>query len=169
MSRTKKAIIWIAAALCLTVVFAYLLFGWAFWFYAGKNKESVSETPVTPELVNSMRADGFPVTISRVVSASSYGGLHGDGSSLTAYRYSPDESAALVAALQQKHPEFVWSEMRSEFATSHRASLKLLPPELLPESGASIIFVGRPKGDIPFQEYIVDRSRGLLYIVSNTF
>jgi hypothetical protein len=135
---------------------------------SAENAESVSETPVTSEFVSSMRAAGFPITISRAVSASSYGGWHGDGQALTAYRYPPHESAALIAALQQKHPEFAWSETRSEFVSRY-SPWTLLPRALQPESSSSVLFSGRPKEGSPVQEYVVDRSRGTLYTVSNRF
>lgn len=165
MSRTTKTIICVAAALSLAAFVAAILF---LQMFSDKNKESVSEMPVTSEFVNSMRADGFPITISRAVSASSYGGWHGDGQSLTAYRYLPGESGALIAALQQKHPDFSWSESRSEFVARY-PPWTLLPRELQPDSNASILIVGRPKEGLPLQEYVVDRSRGILYMVSNGF
>lgn len=165
MSRTKKTIVALGAALCLAVVVTALLF---LSMLTDARKESVSETRITPEFVSTMRAAGFPITISRAVSAGSYGGWHGDGQSVTAYRYPPGESDALIAALQQKHPDFTWTETRSE-SVARYSPWTLLPRELQPESGASMLFVGRPKEGLPLEVYVVDRSRGTLYSVSNTF
>ena len=165
VSRITKAIVWIAAVLCLAVVVGVFLLGRAF---GDDMKESVSETPVTSAFTSSMQAAGFPITVTRAVSASSHGGLHGDGQSLIAYRYSPQESAALIAAVQQKHPDFFWVETRSEFVARY-SPWTLLPRELQPDSGASMLYVGRPKEGLPMQEYVVDRVRGVLYVVSNTF
>jgi hypothetical protein len=165
VSRITKAIVWIAAVLCLAVVVAVFFLGRVF----GDNmKESVSETPVTSALMSSMQAAGFPITVTRAVSASSHGGLHGDGQSLIAYRYPPQESDALIAALQQKHPNFSWIEERSEFVARY-SPWTLLPRELRPEGVSSVFYVGRPKDSMPLQEYVVDRVRGVLYVVSNTF
>ena len=165
MSRTAKTLIYATGALCIAVSVAALLFYRAL---SSDKNESVSETPVTAEFMTSMQAAGFPISISRAVSASSYGGWHGDGQELTAYRYPPHESAALIAALQRKHPEFSWSETRSEFVTRY-SPWTLLPRELHPESSSSVLLTGRPKEGLPIQEYVVDRSRGTLYIVSNRF
>lgn len=164
MSRTTKTVTFIAAALCLAVVVAALLF---LRMFSDQRKESVSETPVTPEFVSSMRTAGLPITISRAVSASSYGGWHGDGQSVTAYRYPPDQSAALIAALQAQNLDFSWGETSSE-SVARYSPWTLLPRELQPESGAMLL-VGHPKEGLPLEEYVVDRARGTLYTVSNTF
>ena len=165
VNRTAKTLIYAAAALCIAVFVAALLFYRAL---LPEDHESVSETPMTSEFTDSMRAAGFPIAITRAVSASSHGGWHGDGQSLTAYRYPPHESVALIAALQQKHPEFSWSETRSEFVTRY-SPWTLLPREMQPGSSSSVLFTGRPKEGAPTREYVVDRSRGTLYIVSNQF
>ena len=165
VSRTIKSLIYVGAALCVVAGVAMLL---VVQWISPRNKESMWETPVTPEFMSSMRTAGFPISVSRVVSASSYGGWHGDGAELTAYRYPPSESEALIVALKQRHPEFSWIETRSEFVVRH-SPWKLLPRELLPESDSSTLLVGHASEGSPMEEYIVDRSRGTLYSVSNRF
>ena len=165
MSRVAKSVIWVAAVLGMAALVAGLLF---VRMLSPSNEKSVSGTPVTSEFVGSMQAAGFPITITRAVSVSSYGGWHGDGQALTAYRYPPHESAALITALQNKHPEFAWTETRSEFVARY-SPWTLLPRDLQPASSSSVLLVGRPKEGLPIQEYVVDRSRGTLYSVSNRF
>jgi hypothetical protein len=87
---------------------------------------------------------------------------------LTAYRYPPNESEVLIVALKKKHPEFSWTETRSESVARH-SPWTLLPRELLPESDSSTLLVGHMSQGLPMEEYIVDLSRGTLYSVSNRF
>jgi hypothetical protein len=164
MNSIAKALIVIGSAIC----FFGILFVLSFRTLSPENEETTYETPVTPENSNSMRADGLPITVSRIAFTSSYGGWHGDGTAVTAYRYGPSDSEALVAALARRHPEFSWQETQAEFVTCG-SPWTLLPRDLRPESKSSVLLMGRAeKGDHTL-EYAVDRARGTLYSVSNRF
>ena len=165
MSRTKKILIYAAAAICIAAVATALV---AYQWLTPDDGESVSETPVTSEFLSAMRAAGYPITINRAVSARSYGGWHGDGQEVTAYRYPPHESGALIAALQQMQPEVSWSEKRSRYVADY-SPWTLLPQELQPESSSSVLLVGRSPDGMRLREFIVDRARGTLYITSHRF
>ncbi len=115
-----------------------------------------------------MRSAGYPITISGAFQASSYGGWHGDGSSVTAYRFPASESLALLEALKVRSPDYVWSETTTKHAAL--GDLKnLLPPEFLPSSDSTVLSGGRPAQGLPLLEYVVCPSEGLLYTVSNQF
>ncbi len=164
-SRTKLAI-GIAGALCclgILVISPYVQL-----VLLSSQDESAREIPVTKEYADAMRAAGFPITVQRMFEASSYGGWHGDGSELTAYRYPPRESASLIEALKRKAPDFVWTESRRG-AGALDFSGKLLPQDFLPDTDSVVLLVGRPSKGLPMNEYVVDRSRGILYCVSHRF
>ena len=146
---------------------AYLIFIWTF-LTGGDQQETASEIVVTPEFVHGMRSAGYPITISRAFEASSYGGWHGDGSSVTAYRFPSSESVALMAALKIRSPDYEWSETTARHATLGDLK-KLLPPEFLPSSESALLSQGRPAQELPLLEYVVCPSEGLLYTVSNQF
>ena len=146
---------------------AYLIF-FRIFLTGGDQTETASEMIVTPEYVQGVRSAGYPITVSRAFQASSYGGWHGDGSSVTAYRFPSPESLALVAALKVRSPDYAWSETTTKHATL--GDLKnLLPPEFLPSSDSTALSEGRPAQGLPLLEYVVCPSEGLLYTVSNQF
>jgi hypothetical protein len=155
------------ATLLIIAGAAYLIFMWRF-LAAGDRQESASEIVITPEYLQSMRSAGYPISISRAFQASSYGGWHGDGASLEVYRYPASESAALLAALKVRSPDYVWSDTTAKHGTL--GDLKnLLPREFLPSSDSATVSEGRPAQDLPLVEYVVCPSAGLLYLISNRF
>jgi hypothetical protein len=126
------------------------------------------EIDVTRDYAASVRRDGFPISVERAFEASSFEGLHGDGASVTVYRYPPKESEELLAALKRKEPAFVWQDVPAE--TYEFSGLRrLLPPDFLPGRDSFALRVGDPADGVPVQEFVLDRSRGILYVIRNQF
>jgi hypothetical protein len=131
-------------------------------------EEKAREVHVTRELAASLRADGFPITVERAFEASSFDGFHGDGASVTVYRYPPAESDTLIIALKRRGRTFVWEDIAlGEFGFSSLGHL--LPPDFLPTPDTSQLLVGYPAEGPPVQEFAVERSRGILYVITNRF
>jgi hypothetical protein len=166
-------VVWIVG-LCLSIVAIVLALVVR---QAMAPEEKSGEVLITREYAASVRADGFPITVERAFEASSFGGFHGDGASVTAYRYPPAESDTLVSALKRREPTFVWNDVllrQHDFSTLRH----LLPPDFLPAPDTSTLLVGSggaiglrksPAEGPPVQEFAVDRSRGILYVIRNQF
>ena len=162
--RGVPRIVWVGALCCFgtAVVLVLLLRD------VDRPRGEKREIPVTPELASSLRAMGLPISVERAFEASSFGGWHGDGASLTAYRYPPTQSNALVDALKSREKAFAWSEVPAQ--TYDFAGLRqLLPPGFLPERDAWSLVVGRPADGPPVSEFVVDRAKGTLYSITNVF
>lgn len=133
----------------------------------GGRQEMAQEIEITASFASDLRLAGFPITIERGFSASSHGGWHGDGTSVTAYKFPTREVPALREALEKKFPMYAWIESTSQLTAI--ASLQhLFPAELVPAPQAQLLH-GRPAEGIPFDECFLDESKAILYLVSNTF
>ena len=167
MKRPVKIALISGGTLLALAGVAYLIFFWIF-LAGGEQQETASEMVVTPGYVQGMKSAGYPISISRAYQASSYGGWHGDGSSVTAYRFPSEESLVLMAALKVRSPDYVWSETTTKHSTMGELK-NLLPHEFLPSSDSVTLSEGRPAQGLPLLEYVVCPSEGLLYTVSNQF
>ncbi|MDB6131949.1 MAG: hypothetical protein JWM59_192 [Verrucomicrobiales bacterium] len=131
------------------------------------NHESAAEVVVTPEFSRQLQSAGYPINVTKAFEASSHGGWHGDGSSVSVYRYDPRESPGLVSALKARMPDFEWEESRAAYGIFVDLG-RLLPKSFLPSSERTATVHGQPPAD-PSREYIVLPNEGLFYMVKNTF
>lgn len=128
--------------------------------FSGSSREIAREIPAG--------TTAYPISISRAFEASSHGGWHGDGTSLSAYRFPASQSPALLAALKEREPGYVWREIKADF--NSLGDLKsLLPRDFLPSSGRSMIMEGRPAEGPPYREYVICPSEGLFYSIRHQF
>ncbi len=164
MSRVAKVTVCVLGALGVAVIAA----GVFFLPSQGAITTSASEISVTPAYAADLRSAGFPISVQRAFEAGYTSGWHGDGSAVTAYRYPPGESQAIIEALKRKQPEVVWTETRSG-AIDLGPLRDVLPSEFVPSNDSSALLVGLPAKGPPLIEFIVDRTRGIWYSVSNTF
>ena len=146
----------IAACVCLAIIRSL----------AGGNVETANEIKVTPEFAAGMRSAGFPITVERAFEASSYGGWHGDGESLSAYRYLSSESPALITALKVRYPSYVWTATNWD-----RVGIlnDLLPKEFLPKNDSTPLLVGKPAEGLPLLEFVINPTEGMFYWIDNRF
>lgn len=167
MKRPIKIALLVIATIVAIVGVAYGILMWRL-LDGAKQQETAQEISITPEYIEAMRSAGYPITVTRAYTVSSYGGWHGDGSSMTVFRYLPSESEALIAALKIRSPDYVWADILSEQSIL-AGSRSQFPNDLLPRSGDSRVVEGKPAEGLPLLEYIVCPSEGLLYTVSNQF
>lgn len=165
MSRKVEVTLYIAVALCVVAAIVGVVI---LRSISGTSGTSGTEIQVTQSYAEGIRQAGYPITVQKAYEASSFGGWHGDGSLVTAYRYPPGESDALIAALKSQRPDFTWTETPSGAVTVGTV-LETLPKEFLPSSDLAMLLVGRTPQGLPIFEFIVDRSRGTLYSVENRF
>ena len=164
LTRGVPRSLWLAAVGCVAAGAILLLF----LREMGRPQADTREIAVTPQYASSLRATGFPISVQRAFEASSFGGLHGDGASVIAYRYPPNESDALVTALKTRERGFTWSEVPAQ--TYDFSSLRqFLPADFLPAPDAWSLLVGQPAEGPPASEFVIDRSRGILYSITNVF
>src|SRR5688500_13869525 len=76
-------------------------------------------------------ATAYPISASRSFEASSHGGWHADGASLSAFRFSASQSPALLATLKERNPDYVWREIKADF-NPLRGLKSRLPRDFLP-------------------------------------
>lgn len=98
--------------------------------------------------------------------ASAYGGWHGDGSEMLAYKIRPSDIPALEAGLKTKYPAYRWDEVIVRYSTVWYLA-KQVPAEFRPAENARMLR-GAPEGTA-FQECYLDRQRGLFFFVSNRY
>ena len=161
----------LSAILIILIVLAILLslavFFWVMPFTQDDSVETAEEVPVTPELIQSFKQDGYPITVERAFSVSRYGGWHGDGEEATVYKFDPKDAPELCRALKERHRDYRWGHSSSESTTIHYLE-HLLPDELVPDAQSTLLS-GRPTEGIPIGEIFVDPDRGLLFTVTNRF
>lgn len=162
--RGVPRIVWAGAVCCFAAAIALVLL----LRDAGQPRGETREIPITPQYASSVRAAGFPITVQRALEANSFGGFHGDGASVTIYRYPATESDALVSAVKTRERGFTWSEVpaqKYDFSSLRR----FLPSEFLPAPDAWSLLVGRPAEGPPVSEIVIDPARGTLYCITNVF
>jgi hypothetical protein len=126
------------------------------------------EIPVTKNYADEIRAVGHPISIERVFVAAAYDAFHGDGSSVTAYRYPQGETEALIAALKKKEPTYVWSDIAAKDRVIEPRR-GLIPRDFLPAGDLSRLIAAKPSHNVLTFEFLVDPSRGTLYCISNQY
>jgi hypothetical protein len=163
---SRRRIVFIVIAICIALVVivgGVFIFKMRHFIWLDSN-ETANEIAVTDQYKAAVNGI-FSITLERAFEASSYGGLHGDGTALTIYKFPPSECPALINVLKFKHPEFTWSNSFADSA-SFLGLKHLIPKELLPVPNSRLL-VGRPSP--PLNEFYLDESRGILYDVTSRY
>lgn len=125
------------------------------------------EVSLPADFVLKIEGQTIRVSLERAFFASSHGGLHGDGTAVTAYRIATEDISTLVDAMKQNTPQFTWGE-RAARTTSFSHFEKLLPDSFRAAPDALLLHA-QPGSGLLVTEYYIDQRRATLYVVSNTF
>jgi hypothetical protein len=96
--------------------------------------------------------------------ASAYGGWHGDGSEMTAYKVRSADVPLLLAALRRKYPNFSWEERFVPHSDVGYLA-KQMPPEFRPAETTRLLH-GVAADGARRLEYYFDRQLEVLFAVS---
>jgi hypothetical protein len=120
-----------------------------------------------PDFVYPVGAGTAQVHVEKAFFASAYGGWHGDGSEMTAYKIRSSDVSALLAGLKAKFPDYRWEEREAAYSpVSYLA--QQVPVEFRPAEKARLL-LGAPADGVALSEYYFDRRLEVLFVVSHRF
>ena len=151
---------------CIALVVVFVGVVLSAWLSAifGRMVRTAHAEKLPPNFVY-MKTGASSVPVEKAYFASAYGGWHGDGSEMTAYKIRSADVPALLTGLRTKYSAYRWEEHRALHSDVWYLA-KQVPAEFRPADNARLLH-GMPGDGSGWLEFYFDRQLEVLFVVSS--